>query len=209
MASVDEVRNYIRQRLKEGVDVYYGEGGLAGEVARKFGLKISSAGYRVWEVLRQMRAKMESNELISRQMSLVGETELQKEIEEKEEELTKGGFTLESELERQILQNIELVEKGLVVKERQYRTSAGVADILAEDASGNYVIIELKSGDADEKALVQLLRYMGAVKQSTNKDVRGILIANHFSDYTKVAASMIPNIKLKTYGIKIEISDIS
>lgn len=146
---------------------------------------------------------------MSKQLPLVEEGKLKEEIEEREEELAKGGFALEDELEREIVQNVGLIERGLVLKSRQYKTDAGIVDLLAEDSMGNVVVIELKAGDAEEKALVQLLRYMAAIKKYTlNREVRGIIVAHSFSDETRLAASMIPNIKLKTYRIRIEISDV-
>ncbi|MCS7145762.1 MAG: endonuclease NucS [Aigarchaeota archaeon] len=144
MASIEQIRDYIRRRIQEGVDVLYGEGGLAGEVARRFGLKTSSAGYRVWEVIRQLGGREASEKGSSKQIPLPSGEELEEGIKEREEELTKGGFALEEELERQVLQNISLVERGLSVKARQYKTEVGVADILAEDSARNLVVIELK-----------------------------------------------------------------
>lgn len=206
--SIDEVRDYIIKRLREGTTQLYGEGGLAGEVAKRFGLKLSTAGYRVWETVRQLGRDRVAQGEEFRITSFIEEEEV-KQFREREEELAGGGFTLEEELKRQIIQNITLLERGLRLKAKEYRTEAGIIDLLAEDSNGETVVIELKAGLAEEKALVQLLRYMGFIKKSDkSKKVRGMLLAHDFSEEVKIAASMIPNVKLKVYNIKFEVADV-
>jgi hypothetical protein len=198
----DEMTTYIRKRLSEGSQPY-GEGGVAGEVARKFNLKPSSAGFRVWEILRQSKTEPRRQSLTT---FLPPEEE---DVGEQEEEIARGGFTLEDELQRQVAKNIGLVEKGLVLAGQQVKTEAGIIDVTARDPKGATVIIELKPGLAEEKALVQLLRYVGhARKANPNKEIRGILVAHDFEERLKYSVSMIPNVRLKTYEIEFEIGDV-
>ncbi len=200
--SSEDMTAYIRKRLSEGVHPY-GEGGVAGEVARKFAMKLPSAGYRVWEILRQSKIETVTHQ------PLTAFTADEEEVDDLEEEIARGGFTLEDELQRQVAKNIGLVEKGLVIAGQQVKTEAGIMDITAKDPKGATVIIELKPGLAQEKALVQLLRYVGhARKTNPNKEIRGILVAHDFDERLKYSASMIPNVRLKTYEIKFEMGDI-
>lgn len=202
--SLYEIREYIKRRLKEGVEALYGSSGLAGEVARKFGLKLSTAGYRVWEVVRSETA----------QTTILGEKleeDLEVKMEVQQRELIKGAFTLETELEKQILLNLEAIEAGLRLKGRQYRTGGGVIDILAEDKNGDLVIIELKSGDADIEVLGQILKYMTSVRrESPQKNLRGIIIAHEFDDLLiDSVKSFLGNIiKLMQYELKIELREV-
>jgi len=92
-------------------------------------------------------------------------------MEVQQRELIKGAFTLETELEKQILLNLEAIEAGLRLKGRQYRTGGGVIDILAEDKNGDLVIIELKSGDADIEVLGQILKYMTSVRRESPQKI--------------------------------------
>lgn len=160
----------------------------------------------MWEVLREIEGTTSS-----RQLSLPTEEDnkLKQEIAEREHDIAIGCITLEEELEKQTVQNMEMIEKGLKLRSRQRKTNAGVIDILAKDQSGSPVVIELKAVHADEKALVQLLKYMAAVeKASYGRKVKGILLAHEFSEGIRLAASKITYVGLKIYDIKIEITDV-
>ena len=62
---------------------------------------------------------------------------------------------------------------------RQYTCEAGRIDLLCRDASSNFVVLELKKGEAPQETLLQILRYMSWVRQnlSHGKDVRGMIVA--------------------------------
>ncbi len=205
--SLDEIREYIRKRLSEGVDKLYGSSGLAGEVAKKFGLKISTAGYRVWEALRAEKLPTEDVAKITGtpDTKALG-------VEDEEREIITGGFTLEAELERQISSNPEIIESGLRIIGRQYRTNVGVIDILAEDRKGTKVVIELKSGYADIGTISQILKYMSAIRreESSATDVRGIIIAHDFDDslVDSVKSFLKDKIRLMNYEVKITLRNL-
>jgi len=91
----------------------------------------------------------------------------------------------------------------------------GVMDVIAEDDAGNAVIVEAKSGMADDASVGQLARYMAWAKLRLNSrpnGVRGILIAGEITPRTQFAASVVPNIKLLAYrksaGNRIELRRI-
>ncbi len=204
--SLDEIREYIVKKLREGVRPLYGPYGLAGDVARKFGLKISTAGYRVWEIVKAEGSLLRGRQAISAGENLEeGLTEL---MEERDKELVTGGFTLEEELERQVASKIEVLGEGMRLVARQYKTSAGIVDVLAEDTNGDLVVVELKSGYADMNVLTQLLKYMSAIAKETRQEkaVRGIIIAHDFDDILidTIRSFLRDKIRLMTYEMKIE-----
>jgi hypothetical protein len=116
-------------------------------------------------------------------------------------EETNGGaaevsLSLERDMEAFLVQNLSQVEKGLTLYEfkgksgRQLDTPAGVIDLLCLDVNGQLAVIELKAGLARDSALGQICGYMGWVAEEIGKGgrVRGILIAQDFSDRVKYGA---------------------
>lgn len=96
---------------------------------------------------------------------------------------------LEDALERKpslIEPNLKLVKNG-----RQYRTDVGPIDLLCVSPNGQYVVVELKKAQAEDKVIGQTLRYMGWVRLylSQATTVRGIIVARDFSDKLRIAVS--------------------
>jgi RecB family endonuclease NucS len=52
---------------------------------------------------------------------------------------------------------LEAIEKGIKLVARQFSTEIGLIDILAEDAEGMRVVIEVKVGEAKDSAKRTLL----------------------------------------------------
>src|ERR1035437_523545 len=69
----------------------------------------------------------------------------------------------------------------------------------AEDKQGNTVVVELKAGTADQKAIGQLLSYMGDLMPD-GKPVRGILVAGDFTTRALSAARPVSNVALRKYS---------
>ncbi len=80
-----------------------------------------------------------------------------------------------------LVKKIDIVEKGLKVIAREYQTIAGSIDILAEDSNGNVVVIEVKRGMAGPEAVYQLKRYVDVISRTSQRPVRGILVAEDIS----------------------------
>jgi RecB family endonuclease NucS len=72
------------------------------------------------------------------------------------------------------------------------------------------VVIELKAGKADDRACSQILRYMGWVMEhlAGNRNVRGIIVANEFSDFLKYAVKAASNLTLKKYEFHFDFKEV-
>lgn len=103
-----------------------------------------------------------------------------------------------------IRRNIQQIEKGLRItdggKERSVDT--GFIDIMTVDADSTPVVIELKTGVAGQRAVAQILSYIGSVMEEEQTDhVRGILIASNFDKKARAAAKVVPSLTLMRYQI--------
>src|ERR1019366_7919 len=110
-----------------------------------------------------------------------------------------GKFGLENDLQEALRANIGQLEAEMKVIDggKEKAVAAGRIDITAEDKQGNTVVIEIKAGTADYKAIGQLLSYMGDLMTDGNgKQVRGILVAGEFSPRA------VPGIALRQYAFQ-------
>lgn len=117
------------------------------------------------------------------------------------EEIT---FGLERDMQQALRRSIDQLEPGLKIVDggRERSTEAGRIDILAQDKTGSFVVIELKVGDAKPEVIAQIASYMTCITETEKKKVRGILVAGDFPPRVKLAARMIPSLNLKRYSFK-------
>lgn len=129
---------------------------------------------------------------------------------------TEIALSLEYDLENSLITNLEQLERGLKlytdgeITGQQYNTKvAGIIDLLAIDANGNWVVIELKAAEADRQVCGQIQAYMGWVKEelAEGKKVRGIIVANDFTVRAVYAAKVVPDLTLKKYQINFRFTD--
>lgn len=89
---------------------------------------------------------------------------------------------------------------------QQYPTSEGFIDLLAKDADGNFVVIELKKGRSNQQVVGQILSYVGWVKNNLvveDQKVRGIIIAADGNQALLDAVSTVSDfISVKYYRVK-------
>ncbi|MCL1077285.1 DUF91 domain-containing protein [Parashewanella spongiae] len=133
--------------------------------------------------------------------SLVSFTEDEK-IKTEPESVSTQTIGLEKDMQAAIRQNISQVEEGLIITDggRERAVESGYIDITAKDLDDVPVIIELKTGVAGQRAVAQVLSYIGSVMDEEERDdVRGILIASKFDKKAKAAARVIPSLTLMTY----------
>ncbi len=140
-----------------------------------------------------------------------GDVEVSEEVEVGEDaarEFEEVGYSLslERDLEDYLSRNLDAVEEGLKLVERQKELPGiGRLDILARDRNGNFVVIELKAGQADEKAVGQLQAYMEYLREQSYENVRGILIAASYTPKAVYAAKAVKNIELARYEVQFKI----
>ncbi len=127
-------------------------------------------------------------------------------------------LSLERDIENSLVKNLDQLEPGLRLYDskgvmgRGFDTgTVGRVDILAIDSNGDYVVIEIKAGEANDKVCGQVLRYMGWVKRELAGEhgVRGIIVANDFNERLKYAAEAMPNVTLKRYEVYFKFSDVN
>lgn len=102
---------------------------------------------------------------------------------------------LERDMQAALRARIEQLEQGLTVIDdgAERSVQSGFIDITARDSSGAIVVIELKAGPAGQRAIGQILSYMGDVAaEEEDSHVRGILVASDFDGKAKAAARMVP-----------------
>jgi hypothetical protein len=140
------------------------------------------------------------------------------EVEEQENEFIGGSreFAFERDLRSYLAKNLGSLERGLTLFEEEgfsgveFPAGGRFIDILAVDAQGQYVVIELKVSRGYERVMGQLLRYMGWVKHNlaNGKKVRGIIVASEITEDLVLAASLVPDIALYRYELALKLAAV-
>ena len=125
------------------------------------------------------------------------------------EELAETSISLERDIEEHLVDHLDAIEKGLKLVGRQATADVGRIDILAEDAQGTRVVIEVKVGDAKDSAVGQIARYLGWYAKTEGKAPRGILIAGNFPEGVQYAAAAIRNLTLISYRVHFSFEHIA
>lgn len=111
-------------------------------------------------------------------------------------------FGSERELSDLLMDDLQLIEKGLTPLKQESKLWKGKIDILAKDFRGRYVVIELKRRTAGLDAVTQLTRYVEEVGKRMDKQTRGILVA---PGITQNALKMIEKGGLEYFKLDYEI----
>ena len=91
-----------------------------------------------------------------------------------------GEFILnasEYDMHKAVLLKPSLLEEGFKPISYEKHIEPGFMDIYGEDKNGKLVVVEVKRKTAGKEAVLQLARYIEAVKTKANRKVRGILAA--------------------------------
>lgn len=94
--------------------------------------------------------------------------------------LDAGDFTLnasEEDMHRAILLRPELIEEGLKPISWEKKVEPGFVDVYGMDKAGRLVVIEVKRKTASKEAVLQLAKYIEAIKVKADRQIRGVLVA--------------------------------
>ncbi|RLG75568.1 MAG: DUF91 domain-containing protein, partial [Thermoprotei archaeon] len=70
------------------------------------------------------------------------------------------------------------------------------------------VVIEVKSGIADDSTLAQLLAYMSKIKEKEGRTPRGVIVAERFTKKLRHAVKLLSNVKLVRIAVRITIEKL-
>lgn len=92
-----------------------------------------------------------------------------------------GEFALhvtELQMKEAILTDSSLIESGLkLISQEKPMGESGFTDVLAEDAAGRLVVVEIKRNAATRDAVLQLQRYVETLRTRAARPIRGIIAA--------------------------------
>lgn len=126
-------------------------------------------------------------------------------------------FQLEYQLRDFLAENISAIRVGgktlrLYVDSTgtdgvEYPTAVGRIDLLAVAEDGTFVVFELKRARAPDRALGQLTRYMGWVKQTIGRgqEVEGVIVAKAIDQRLRYAATVVPGVSLFEYSVEFHL----
>jgi len=120
-------------------------------------------------------------------------------------------FGLERDMQNALRAHMEQLDPKLTIVDggKERAVNGGYIDILAEDDRGGLVVIELKSADAPDSAITQILSYIGALREEDrDRPVRGVLIARSFSTRVRLAAAA-SGVHLVEYGYEFSFKRVS
>jgi hypothetical protein len=131
------------------------------------------------------------------------------------EEENEQEFAAETDLRDFLAKNPNCIEPGLRLYEAgpqtgiEFAVDAGRIDILAVDQSQRFVVIELKVSKGRNKAIGQLLYYMGWVDKHLGKGpCRGMVIAKDIPDDLLLAVQRVPGVSLHRYNLSVSVEPI-
>lgn len=127
-------------------------------------------------------------------------------------------FAYESDLRNYLSKNLALIEAGLMlyhdegINGIEFPVGGRFIDILAVDANGALVVIELKVSRGYDRVVGQLMRYMAWIQKNQaepNQPVRGIIVAREINEDLLLACSLLPNVQLIEYELSLKLKQVS
>ncbi len=91
-----------------------------------------------------------------------------------------GEFSLyatEKDMHKAILRKPSVLEEGFKPISYEKKVEPGFVDVYGVDKKGRLVIVEVKRKTAGREAVLQLSKYIEAIKGKTDRELRGVLVA--------------------------------
>lgn len=126
-------------------------------------------------------------------------------------------FAYEHDLRDYLARNLARIEPGLRLYEEEgitgieFPAGGRYIDILAVDGEGGYVVIELKVSKGYDRAVGQLLRYIGWIEKhqaDPGQRVRGVIVAKNISEDLRLACARIPDVRLFEYELSVTLKPV-
>jgi hypothetical protein len=128
-------------------------------------------------------------------------------------------FAYETDLRNYLQKNLSKLQAGLRVYEDEgtimgieFPVGGRFIDILATDANGALVVIELKVSRGYDRVVGQLMRYVAWIKKNLaepGQNVRGVIVARKISEDLLLACSMVPGIELFEYELSLSLKRVN
>ncbi len=178
--------------------------------------KVGRGDYRLWDSEKDPQPLYKAD--IEKSKSVVGDNDTEEFVEEApEDDAYSSRFACERDLKNYLANTLGSLEPGLKLYEEEgltgieYPVGGRFIDILAVDAEGDFVVIELKVSKGYDRVIGQLLRYMSWIEKNLTdgKKVRGWIIAREISEDLKLATARVPDVSLFEYEISFAINAAS
>ena len=91
-----------------------------------------------------------------------------------------GEFSLyasEKDMHKAILLKPSLLEEGFKPISYEKKVEPGFVDVYGVDKNGRLVVVEVKRKTAGKEAVLQLSKYIDAIKGKADREIRGVLVA--------------------------------
>jgi RecB family endonuclease NucS len=113
-----------------------------------------------------------------------------------------GEFSLyasEEDMHKAILLEPSILEEGFKPISYEKKVEPGFVDVYGVDKRGKLVVVEVKRKTARKEAAIQLAKYIEAIKEKANRQVRGILAAPNLAKNVQIV--------LETLGLEFRALD--
>jgi len=84
-------------------------------------------------------------------------------------------YSSEEDMQKAVLLKPELLEEGFKIISWEKKVEPGFIDVYGTDKNGRLVVVEIKRKTAGKDAVLQLAKYIEAIKSKADRQVRGIL----------------------------------
>jgi endonuclease len=139
-------------------------------------------------------------------------------MEEDTEPAGSSEFAYEADLRNYLAKNLSIIEPGLKLYQDEgitgveFPVGGRFIDVLAVDAKGGLVVIELKVSRGYDRMVGQLMRYMAWIRKNQaepGQQVRGVIVAREISEDLLLACSLLSGVQLFEYELSLTLNPVS